>query len=604
MAKSVTPVAPTRRHRSKSAPRGVSPDPKALRKASEKKAQPRRLQDVDLYTTPPPRTSKRSTSTGSKDSVRQRISFGENTIHDIEAENKSKQPSKGKVKSMGDKEAEKIFEALKDQSYGEDKVEARRKWWSRFERPGMFTKAPGIPRALMLKLKRSRRISKKTIRQMQNWWKSRLSKMQEEKNGEDSEDEGKDDESENEEPEDEAASSASEADDKEEEEDEQDEDEESETAEEEEEEEKPKKTAKKTGKKEPKESGKAKTLAKVEKKTEKESAKGKDKKSETKGKKKEEKEKVKVNGILKKNSPPPSEPSDGGSADESGEDKKGKSNSKAKRSSKTKEKERKDKAASKEKAVKASEAADGKRKKNTKGSDSEAPGKKKKSDEDDGKPLKEAEEGLVNSTSNRKEWQQFTRWVRNKKRCPAKIDTRQQLFKDFVDTGDFAKVEARFEQRLEETQRTSVKYGFRSEETVPDPELPGEGELLYFVMVEMNIEDIKELRRITQLEMEGTLDADGLKAFVEAGGCLDGKQHLALGNMVGADGMAKLVVKAKDALEKAQTLVNKVESITKVAKGRIDLAKALIRASEKKPKAKAEPKTTSGAAKGTEAAAA
>lgn len=51
--------------------------------------------------------------------------------------------------------------------------------------------------------------------------------------------------------------------------------------------------------------------------------------------------------------------------------------------------------------------------------------------------------------------------------------------------------------------------------TVPDPELPGEGELLYFVMVEMNIEDIKELRRITQLEMEGTLDADGLKAFVE-----------------------------------------------------------------------------------------
>lgn len=503
MAKSVTPVAPTRRHRSKSAPRGVSPDPKALRKASEKKAQPRRLQDVDLYTTPPPRTSKRSTSTGSKDSVRQRISFGENTIHDIEAENKSKQPSKGKVKSMGDKEAEKIFEALKDQSYveyckaipkqlssffqpvstlartqpypyvqedtktakvttpkeeeeedcddgssteaseGEDKVEARRKWWSRFERPGMFTKAPGIPRALMLKLKRSRRVSKKTIRQMQNWWKSRLSKMQEEKNGEDSEDEGKDDESENEEPEDEAvsesekeeeeeededgestseeASSASEADEKEEEEDEQDEDEESETAEEEEEEEKPKKTAKKTGKKEPKESGKAKTLAKVEKKTEKESAKGKDKKSETKGKKKEEKEKVKVNGILKKNSPPPSEPSDGGSADESGEDKKGKSNSKAKRSSKTKEKERKDKAASKEKAVKASEAADGKRKKNTKGSDSEAPGKKKKTDEDDGKPLKEAEEGLVNSTSNRKEWQQFTRWVRNKKRCPAKI---------------------------------------------------------------------------------------------------------------------------------------------------------------------------------------
>ena len=48
--------------------------------------------------------------------------------------------------------------------------------------------------------------------------------------------------------------------------------------------------------------------------------------------------------------------------------------------------------------------------------------------------------------------------------CCILQDTRQQLFKDFVDTGDFAKVEARFEQRLEETQRTSVKYGFRSEE--------------------------------------------------------------------------------------------------------------------------------------------
>lgn len=44
-------------------------------------------------------------------------------------------------------------------------------------------------------------------------------------------------------------------------------------------------------------------------------------------------------------------------------------------------------------------------------------------------------------------------------------DTRQTLFKDFIDCGkDFAKVEARFEQRLNETQRSSVKYGFRSEE--------------------------------------------------------------------------------------------------------------------------------------------
>lgn len=51
---------------------------------------------------------------------------------------------------------------------------------------------------------------------------------------------------------------------------------------------------------------------------------------------------------------------------------------------------------------------------------------------------------------------------------------------------------------------------------MPDPELPGGDDVLHFVMVEMNIEDIKELQRITQLEMEGTLDSDGLKAFVEA----------------------------------------------------------------------------------------
>ena len=37
-----------------------------------------------------------------------------------------------------------------------------------------------------------------------------------------------------------------------------------------------------------------------------------------------------------------------------------------------------------------------------------------------------------------------------------------------------------------------------------------------FVLVEFNIEDIKELKRITQLELTGTLDPDGVKAFVEA----------------------------------------------------------------------------------------
>ena len=52
--------------------------------------------------------------------------------------------------------------------------------------------------------------------------------------------------------------------------------------------------------------------------------------------------------------------------------------------------------------------------------------------------------------------------------------------------------------------------------TMEDPEFPGEDEYLYFVLVEFNVEDIKELKRIVQLELTGSLDADGVKAFVEA----------------------------------------------------------------------------------------
>ena len=48
-----------------------------------------------------------------------------------------------------------------------------------------------------------------------------------------------------------------------------------------------------------------------------------------------------------------------------------------------------------------------------------------------------------------------------------------------------------------------------------DPEFPGEDEFLYFVFIEFNIEDIKEYKRITALEMTGTLDPDGVKAFVD-----------------------------------------------------------------------------------------
>lgn len=112
------PPAPvvSHRHRSKSAPRGVSPDSKALRKAAETKSNATKkvLKDVDVYKTPPPRTSKRSGSSASKeskDSTRKRISFGDVKIQDIEAENPR---PKSKVKAMNAKEADEIFESLKD----------------------------------------------------------------------------------------------------------------------------------------------------------------------------------------------------------------------------------------------------------------------------------------------------------------------------------------------------------------------------------------------------------------------------------------------------------------------------------------------------------
>lgn len=156
-------------------------------------------------------------------------------------------------------------------------------------------------------------------------------------------------------------------------------------------------------------------------------------------------------------------------------------------------------------------------------------------------------------------------------------ETRDKIFLEYLDCGcNFAEVEARFEQKLEESQRTQVRWGFRNDQwlvkhhgerkankimarkkdlglnlgftcifavtnpcttqsslhvrssnhrpiiqssrprTIPDPEFPGEDEHLYFVMVELNLDDIRELKRVTSLELQGTLDPAGLKAFVEA----------------------------------------------------------------------------------------
>lgn len=52
---------------------------------------------------------------------------------------------------------------------------------------------------------------------------------------------------------------------------------------------------------------------------------------------------------------------------------------------------------------------------------------------------------------------------------------------------------------------------------IQDPEVPDDpDEKLFFVIINLDVSSITELRRITQLEIEGNIDAAGLKEFVKA----------------------------------------------------------------------------------------
>ena len=95
-------AAVTHRHRSKSAPRGRSPNGKALQKAAKK--QTRDGSASDPYITPPNRSTKRPGSSEPKVMNPRKISFGRNTVHPIEAENPSKE--------LGITEAEEILKTL------------------------------------------------------------------------------------------------------------------------------------------------------------------------------------------------------------------------------------------------------------------------------------------------------------------------------------------------------------------------------------------------------------------------------------------------------------------------------------------------------------
>ena len=52
---------------------------------------------------------------------------------------------------------------------------------------------------------------------------------------------------------------------------------------------------------------------------------------------------------------------------------------------------------------------------------------------------------------------------------------------------------------------------------IQDPEFPDDREeKLYFVIINLDVSNMTELRRITQLEIEGQIDKEGLKEFVKA----------------------------------------------------------------------------------------
>lgn len=53
--------------------------------------------------------------------------------------------------------------------------------------------------------------------------------------------------------------------------------------------------------------------------------------------------------------------------------------------------------------------------------------------------------------------------------------------------------------------------------TIQDPEFPDDPtKQLFFVLVELNLENISEVKRVTQMELQGSLDEEGVKQFVEA----------------------------------------------------------------------------------------
>ncbi|CAE7915094.1 unnamed protein product, partial [Symbiodinium necroappetens] len=144
--------------------------------------------------------------------------------------------------------------------------------------------------------------------------------------------------------------------------------------------------------------------------------------------------------------------------------------------------------------------------------------------------------------------------------------SRMRLFQDYIECGgNVNQIIAKHEQSLREAQVSQIRFGFR---TIADPECPDDS--LYFVFVEINVDDIREIQRITKLELAGQIDAEMLKAFTEAGGVLDPRKQLALGNGVSADTMGK----ALQMMGSGAPASGAAKAKAKASKGKADPSKA------------------------------
>ena len=72
---------------------------------------------------------------------------------------------------------------------------------------------------------------------------------------------------------------------------------------------------------------------------------------------------------------------------------------------------------------------------------------------------------------------------------------------------------------------------------IPDPEEPEDN--LYFCLIDIDLKNINELKRVTSLEAKGQVSEEMIKAFTEAGGCLD--SGALKGEMGNKEGMTKAI---------------------------------------------------------------